>query len=222
MIHPYYEEPGITIYHGDCLEIMKELPDKSVDLVLTDPPYGIGADKNLRANTQYGKAVAASKDYGVGDWDNCVPGKMAFDMMLKISKRSCIFGGNFFELPPQCGWLVWDKDNGNNGYADCELAWTNYQSAIRRLRFRWMGMLQQDMKNKEYRYHPTQKPIPVMRWAIEKCDFVAATILDPFLGSGTTAVACKELNRKCIGIEISEKYCEIAVKRLKNTIKPMF
>lgn len=215
----YYEEEGLTIYCGDCLEIMPLLPD--VDLIITDPPYGIGADKNLRANKQHGKAAAPSKDYGIGDWDSRTPVQEIFDRILTHSQRVCIFGGNYFDLPQMPGWLVWDKDNGNNGYADCELVWTNYKSAVRRLRFQWMGMIQENMKEKEYRWHPTQKPIPVMRWAITKCDIEALTVLDPFLGSGTTLVACKELGRNGIGIEINPKYCEIAKKRLQNTQRMM-
>lgn len=215
----YYEEKDLTIYCGDCLEIMPLLP--KVDLVVTDPPYGIGADKNLRANKQHGNAAAPSKDYGVGAWDDKTPPIEIFNMILGQSDRACIFGGNYFALPQMAGWLVWDKDNGNNGYADCELVWTNYKAAVRRLKFQWMGMIQENMKEKEFRWHPTQKPTPVMRWAISKADNEPKTILDPFMGSGTTLVACKELGRNGIGIEINPKYCEIAKTRLKNTQRMM-
>lgn len=220
----YYHEPGppdIKIYYGDCLEIMPLL--EKVDLVVTDPPYGIGADKNLRANKQHGNAAAPSKDYGQGNWDNQPVSKAALDMIIAHAKNSIIWGGNFFEVCPSPSWLVWDKDNGNNGYADCELAWTNFDQAIRKIRYKWMGMIQEHMGDlKEYRWHPTQKPTVVMKWAIQQCKYwdTPISILDPFLGSGTTLVACKELKRNGIGIEINPKYCEIAKKRLQNTQVP--
>ncbi len=209
---PYYQDGAVTIYHGDCREILPML-DK-VDLVLTDPPYGIGADRNLRANTQHGKAAAPSKDYGVGAWDFEIPDADCFRLILAAGKYQIIWGGNYFGLHPSSCWLVWDKDNGNNGYADCELAWTNMKKAVRRFRFRWMGMLQEDMKNKEERFHPTQKPLPVMRWAITQAPEDVITILDPFMGSGTTLRAAKDLGRKAIGIELEERYCEIAANRM--------
>ena len=215
---PYYhdERAGITIYNADCREILPFLP--KVDLVLTDPPYGIGADRNLRANKQHGKAVAPSKDYGIGNWDTQAPPRWLFDMVTDFSQWQIFWGGNYFGLPPSKCWLVWDKDNGDNGYADCELAWTNLDKAVRKIKHRWMGMLQEDMKNKEERYHPTQKPLPVMAWAIEQAPAECQTILDPFMGSGTTLRAAKDLGRKAIGIEIEEKYCEIAVKRLAQEV----
>lgn len=211
-----------TIIQGDCLEIMKTMPDKSVDLVLTDPPYGIGAGISKRANTQHGKAAAVSKDYGDEEWDSKIPPPEVFAEMKRISKNQIIFGGNYFVeyLENSPCWIVWDKDNGNNGYADCELAWTSFKTAVRRLRFRWHGMLQENMKEKEVRVHPTQKPVPVMEWIISKYTEQGQTIFDPFAGSGTTCVAAQNLGRDFIGIEISEKYCEIARKRLQKV--PLF
>ncbi len=180
--------------------------------VLTDPPYGIGADKNLRANKKHGAAAAPSKDYGAGDWD----GKPAdISWMRGISCPAIVWGGNYFELGASSCWLVWDKENGNNGYADCELAWTNLPQAVRRIKWRWAGMLQQDMANKEDRVHPTQKPLEVMRWCLS---FLPddLTILDPFMGSGTTGVACAKLGRKFIGIELDPDYFDIACKRVRE------
>lgn len=216
---PYYEEPGITIYHGDCREILPNLP--KVDLVLTDPPYGIGADKNMRANKQHGKAAAPSKDYGAGAWDGSAPPSWLFGMLYEKADHHIVWGGNYFSLQPSSCWLVWDKDNGDNGYADCELAWTNLQKAVRKIRFRWMGMLQENMKDKEERWHPTQKPVEVMKWCIAQAPDECLTILDPYAGSGTTAVAAKEMGKQCILIEAEEKYCEIAVRRLQQEVLPL-
>jgi DNA modification methylase len=215
---PYYSEPGIDIYLGDCRNILPSVP--KVDLVLTDPPYGIGADRNLRANKQHGHAVAPSKDYGIGKWDK-IPSAETFRIVFDASREFIIWGGNYFgALAPSSCWLVWDKDNGDNGYADCELAWTNLDRAVRKFRHRWMGMLQENMKEKEERYHPTQKPTEVMRWCIGLAS-EPQVILDPFMGSGTTLRAAKDLGRKAIGIEIEEKYCEIAVRRLRQEVLPL-
>lgn len=201
------------IIHGDCIEVMKTFPDKSFDLVLTDPPYGIGeaAGKNKSRGL-----LAISKDYGNEGWDNERPSKEYFDEIRRVSKHQIIFGGNYFAdyLPPSQRWLVWDKDNGATDFADCELAWTSYDKAVRRIKFKWQGMLQEHMgKHKEIRQHPTQKPIDVMKWCLSLCPD-ELNILDPFMGSGTTLVAAKYLNRNATGIEISEKYCEIARNRL--------
>lgn len=216
---PYYEDDAVTIYHGDCREILPQL--EPVDLVLTDPPYGIGADRNLRANKRHGAAVAPSRDYGVGTWDATPPDEATIYLTTRAGRNAIVWGGNYFSLSPSAGWLVWDKDNGSNGYADCELAWTNLPIACRRKRYRWMGMLQEHAgADKEDRYHPTQKPLPLMRWCLELVP-EAQTILDPFMGSGTTLRAAKDLGRKAIGIEIEERYCEIAAKRMSQSVLPL-
>ena len=217
----YYDHAGITIYHGDCRDILPLIPAGSVDLVLTDPPHGIGADRNLRANKQHGAAVAPSRDYGDGRWDAATPDADTMRLVVDSAPLSIIWDGNYFGLAPAAKWLVWDKDNGNNGYADCELAWSNLNGAIRRLRYRWMGMLQEHGGiHKEERVHPTQKPVPVIVWAINQAPQTVESILDPFMGSGTTLVAAKQLGRRAIGIEIEEKYCEIAAKRLSQEVLP--
>ena len=218
---PYYDHAGITIYHGDCREILPEIrgpyPHPTRTLVLTDPPYGIGADKNKRANKRHGNAAVASKDYGAGDWDNEPPSDLTLIQVIQAGEFAIIFGGNYFELPVSPKWLVWDKENGDNGYADCELAWTNLGGAVRMFKFRWMGMLQGNMKEKEVRYHPTQKPTELMRWCIGLVGGVD-TVIDPFMGAGTTLRAAKDLGKKAIGIEREEKYCEIAAKRLSQEV----
>ena len=205
-----------TLYLGDCREVLPTLAP--CDLILTDPPYGIGADKNLRANKQHGKAVAPSKDYGIADWDSEPPPAWVIELMRAKAKWQVMFGGNYYALPPARCWLVWDKDNGENDYADCELAWTNLPKAVRRLRWRWQGMLQQDMANKEERQHPTQKPVPVMRWALLQVP-EAETVCDPFMGSGTTGVACAMEGKRFVGIEREPRYFEIACERIANAAR---
>ena len=199
-----------TLYLGDCREILPTLG--TVDAVVTDPPYGIG-ESNERALSR-GK-LAAPRDYGHFDWDK-EPAEPGIIMAARAcSHHQIIFGGNYFELPPAKCWLVWDKLNGNNDFADCELAWTNLDKAVRRLQWRWNGMIRQE---KGDRVHPTQKPVGVMTWCIEHLPSDCHTILDPFMGSGTTGVACVKLGRKFIGIEIHEPYFDIACKRIQAAV----
>jgi DNA modification methylase len=211
---PYYDRDGITIYHGDCREILPALP--KVDLVLTDPPYGIG---EARHGNSTRSVLAVSRDYGDSSWDDQPPSADLINAVIEQGRNAIVFGGNYFHLPPSSCWLVWDKDNGANDFADCELAWTNLPKAVRRIKWRWQGMLQERMgADKEERVHPTQKPLAVMRWCIQQAPDDCATILDPFMGSGTTLRAAADLGRRAIGIEINEDYCRIAVERLRQGV----
>jgi len=210
----YYEEenPSLKIYCGDCLEILPLLP--KVDLVVTDPPYGIG--ESNKKNLSRGK-IASPKDYGDFDWDKKPITQELINMVIDKGNYSCVWGGNYYCMKPSSCWLFWDKQQSGD-FADGELAWTNYGKAVRRKVHLWNGMIRKDH---EARFHPTQKPKDVILWAITLSPSYES-ILDPFLGSGTTLVACKELNRNGIGIEISEKYCAIAKQRLKATTRSLF
>jgi len=193
---------------------MKEMEDDSIDLVLTDPPYGIDVAKQ---GTVGGKNLAQAKDYGKSDWDEFIPTKEYFDEIRRISKNQIIFGGNYFVeyLTNSSCWIVWDKDNSGN-FADCELCWTSFKTAVRKYKFRWNGMLQQDMKNKEYRYHPTQKPLEVMKWILQNYSKEGDLVFDGFAGSGSTLIACEQLKRKWIGVEKNEDYVKDIKHRLSN------
>jgi len=206
------------IYCGDCLPIMREMEDKSVDLVLTDPPYGIreNNEQNLsRAHCTAAWKRAKANDYGHSEWDNRPPSAEYFAEIFRISKNQIIFGGNYFGLPPSPCWVVWNKKTSGD-FADCELAWTSFKSAVRMFEWLWNGYRQEDMIHKEERVHLTQKPIPLMMWCLEKYSKPGDLILDPFLGSGTTAVACKKMGLDFIGIEKEPAYVEIALKRLEK------
>ena len=198
-----------TLYLGDCLEVLP-LIDK-VDAVITDPPYGI--NENSKKVASRGN-MAAPKDYGHFDWDKSPPPDELIELIRTKAKYQAFFGGNYFALPPTSCWLVWDKLNGDNDFADCELAWTNWHKAVRRLQWRWNGMIRQ---GNEERYHPTQKPLEVMKWVIELCP-KSDTILDPFMGSGTTGVAAIQMGKKFIGIEREQQYFDIACKRIEQAI----
>lgn len=207
---PYFQDEWSTIYCGDCRKILPLLD--SFDLLLTDPPYGIGADNRKRILSR-GK-LANAKDYGETDWDNEPPADWVLKMAIAQAEWQIIWGGNYFSLAPSSCWLVWDKLNGENDFADCELAWTNLPKAVRRIAHLWNGMIR---KNGEEREHPTQKPLDVLSWCIGHAPG-ADSILDPYMGSGTTLVAAKLRGIKATGIEISEKYCEIAKRRLAQGV----
>ena len=193
---------------GDSLEVMKEL--EPVDCVISDPPYGIGY-----SHGKGGGKLAASTVFDnhpiIGDEKPFDPSHLLkYDTVL-------LFGANHFadKLPPSPNWLIWDKRDGvcTNDQADCELAWTNKKGPARLIRHLWNGMLKASEKGVR-RVHPTQKPIAVMEWAINQV-WSKGTILDPYMGSGTTLVACAKLGRKGIGIELDEDYFNIAVERVR-------
>jgi len=201
------------IYCMDCLEGMKEIPDKSIDLVITDPPYGI--KENNEHNLTRGD-LAKPTDYGHYDWDNQPAGKEHFDEIFRISKNQIIFGGNYFTLPPSPCWIVWDKDNGGNDFADCELAWTSFKMAVRKFKWRWNGMLQEDPTHKEERVHPTQKPVKLFEWIIKNYAKEGDVICDPFFGSGACLVAAVRMGHSFIGFEKEQSYYDAAQIRIKN------
>lgn len=197
---------------GDCMEILPTLG--KVDAVITDPPYGIGAYKN---GTMGGGVLAKQSTYEKVQWDDKPIDESCISSILLAGDVCVLFGGNYFALPPARCWLIWDKDNGANKFADAEMAWTNIDGAVRLKRHKWQGMLQENMAQKEERVHPTQKPIPIMGWAIQQVP-KAQTILDPFMGSGTTGVAAIQLGRSFIGIEREERYFQIACERISNAV----
>jgi len=201
-----------TLYLGDCAEILPTLG--KVDAVVTDPPYGIreAAGKNKSRSN-----LAVAKDYDDDQWDDKPVDDRVIDLIRQVSDWQIIFGGNYYALPPTKCWLVWDKENGDSDFADAELAWTNLNKAVRLKRYMWNGMLR---ANKEHRGdHPTQKPVGIMEWCISHLPENSKTILDPFMGSGTTGVAAMNLDRKFTGIEREQKYFDIACKRIEQAQK---
>lgn len=194
------------LYLGDCMDVLPTLP--KVDAVITDPPYGIGADSHA------GKVENGWKQYGDAGWDKDRPRKEAFDLFLPMGKTVIVWGGNYFTdwLPPSMQWLSWDKGQDGFSLADFELAWTNQNKAARRINY------PRALALKDIKQHPTQKPLAVMRWCIEQCKPAPKAILDPFMGSGTTGVAAIQLGRKFIGIEREPKYFDIACKRIEQAV----
>jgi len=213
LVEPYFETELGKLYCADSFEIMRKMATYSIDLIVTDPPYGIG--ENNKQHLTRG-LLAKPKDYGNYDWDETKIEKKYFYEMLRVAHNQIIFGGNYYidNLTNSPCWLVWDKDNGETDFADIELAWTSFKTASRKIKWRWNGFLQQDMGNKEKRQYPTQKPLPVIQWTINKYSKPDDVIMDPFLGSGTTAVACEITKHKWIGVDKRKEACAIAKKRI--------
>jgi len=211
-IEPYYAEDGIIILNSDCRDILPHLP--KFDLLLTDPPYGIGADKP-RGNTGRNKHIL-QKIYPDISWDIAPDSQFIFDC-TQSAKLAIVWGGNYFCLPATPTILVWDKVNGTNRYADCEIAWSNMGGAARIFKWKWHGFLQDESAVKEPRFHPTQKPLKVISWCLSLAGDIE-TVLDPFMGSGTTLVAAKMRGLKAVGIEREKEYCDIAIERMAQGV----
>lgn len=215
------------IYNCDCRTLMDEisrgrgvlLPDgtvkEKVDLIITDPPYGIGEDGEK--NHSRGMLAQATR-FTPKEWDKQRITKEFFDKMFSVSKEQIIFGGNYYTdyLYPTPCWIVWDKNNGDNDFADCELALTSFKSAVRMVKWTWNGMLQEDMKNKEKRIHPTQKPVGMIEWIIQNYTNEGDLILDPFSGSGSIAIACRKNKRNYVACELDKEYYDLSVDRMNK------
>jgi DNA modification methylase len=209
-VKPYYQDSAVTIYHGDCREVLPEL--LKVDLILTDPPYGIAYDGS---HSKYLNGI----DRGPCEWD-----KEPFDpaFMIGRAKGHVIWGGNCFSsrLPDSPAWLAWVKtarDDADIRQSDLEFAWTDCIGRPRVFHHLWIGAYkasESGIRND----HPTQKPLELMRWCIQLVKPAPNFLLDPFMGSGTTLRAAKDLGRKAIGIEIEERYCEIAARRMAQEV----
>ena len=205
----YHETEHGTIYCGDCLDVLPTLEIKA-DLCLTDPPYGI----DYGNSGGFCKSAGWNNWKGSTKWDSEIPCKEIFDAVMNASKNQIIWGGNYFtdHLPPSMGWLVWNKRQRNFSLADGELAWTSFDKALRIYDYSRGEALQ------DGRVHPTQKPVALFGWCLQNYSKEQDLILDPFAGSGTTAIACIRLNRRYILIEKEEKYCEIAAKRIDTEL----
>jgi DNA modification methylase len=221
---PYYSDDHVTIYHGDCREILPTLRNADgswlFDCIISDPPYGIGVQTNYRDRQRCALAVCNNYAPIHGDDEPFDP-----TWLLFMGVPMVLFGANHYAdaLPAQASWLVWDKldglksgrEIGFNDQADCELVWTNLGGPARILSQRWMGAMKSGREASDRRVHPTQKPVELMTRIV---GMTTGVVADPFMGSGTTLRAAKDLGRKAIGIEIEERYCEIAAKRLGQAV----
>jgi DNA modification methylase len=214
---PYFEDNDVQIYLGDCREILPQLGQ--VDLVLTDPPYGKQWARGVNA---IGVVKDINEKLENVSWDKERPSQDCFSKCLEISKNQIIFGGNYFTdyLYPSNCWIIWDKlGDFKRGeqipFGDVELAWTSFKRTCKKYTLRVQGFVND---SQDIRVHPTQKPTEVIQMILQDFSLPTDIILDPFMGSGTTLRASKNIGRKAIGIEIEERYCEIAVKRMAQTV----
>ena len=206
---------------------MKQIPDKYFDLAIVDPPYGIGenGDKSISRSKPFGSkgkrksGIAFGRDYkSFHGGDSKPPDEEYFAELIRVSKNQIIWGSNhFISLIPYDSpcWIVWDKDNSGD-FADCELAWTSFKSAVRKFKYRWNGMLQENMKNKELRIHPTQKPVALYKWLLKKYAKPGDKILDTHVGSASSLIACHDLGFEYLGFELDPDYYRMATERLET------
>ena len=226
--HEYISENGIrsVVYLMDCMEGLKQIPDKYFDLAIVDPPYGIGASADSRVGGSYTvnmggvKKKVAAKQYTPKDWDFEKPTTEYWNELKRVSKNQIVWGGNYFveNLKDSACWLVWNKRNGENNNADCELAWTSFKTAVRMFDWKWNGMLQQNMKDKEERMHPTQKPKALYEWLLKNYAKESDKILDTHLGSGSSRIAACKANLPFMGFELDEDYFKASVKRFEQYV----
>jgi len=203
-------------YNCDCMEKMREYPDKYFDLAIVDPPYGLGIEnmsftKNRRT---YGKGKARRRDYKIAEAWDVAPDDEYFAELFRISKNAIIWGGNYFSLPPTSCVIVWDKGRRGLDFADCEIAWASFQKPARIFTYLWNGMLQGGPK--EERFHPTQKPVALYRWLLSNYANPGDRILDTHVGSASSLIACEELGFDYVGFEINKEYYKKAVERLND------
>lgn len=211
-------------YNMDCLAAMRAMPDKAFDLAVVDPPFGIGVMSMTYASGDdrvYGNAVAKRRDYRKqSEWDT-KPTREYFDELRRVSSAQIIWGGNYFSdmLPPSRGFICWDKrvnDKMTNDFSDCEYAWLSEGLGVARMfRYCWNGMIQGDMKNKEERFHPTQKPVALYRWIFSRYAKPGDKILDTHLGSGSSRIAAYEAGLDFVGYEIDKQYFKKQEERFK-------
>lgn len=212
-----YVTDRLDLRLGDCMDLMRDTPDGFYDLAIVDPPYGIGEDGRNNASRS---KCAVAKDYkGFHGGDKEPPPLAYFDELRRVSRHHIIWGANHFMDRVMRGspaWIVWDKENGTSDFADAELAYSSFSTACRVFRFRWAGMLQGDMANKESRIHPTQKPVALYKWLLANYARPGQRILDTHLGSGSIAIACHYFGAHLTATEIDPDYFAAAVERIQR------
>ena len=212
----------IEITNEDNMLLMARYDDNYFDLAIVDPPYGIDyANKaGKMAGKKYDNAAAKKGNYKSKDWDTEIPSIEYFNELMRVSKNQIIWGGNYFAhlLEPKSGWVFWNKENGSNNFSDGELAWSSFDCGLRMINVIWNGMIQYDMKNKETRIHPTQKPIQLYKWLLDKYAKQGDKILDTHLGSGSIAIACNDYGFELTACELDNEYYNSAIERIKRHI----
>jgi site-specific DNA-methyltransferase (adenine-specific) len=205
------------VTNEDNMAMMSRYPDKFFDLAIVDPPYGINADeKNSKKELKSKKSASVSKSYGDQRWDSAIPDQEYFDELKRVSKHQIIWGANYFGLVG--GYIYWNKCVTMPTYSDGELAYCSLINSIKSFTFAWHGMIQGDMKNKEERYHPTQKPVALYLWLLKKFGKTGQSILDTHLGSGSSRIAAYDLGFDFYGCELDTDYFDAQENRFAKHI----
>jgi len=206
----------INLYNEDCLQAMKAMQDKQFDLAIVDPPYGIDlANMNMGAGKSKKASKIENRKWKPKDWDKNTPTKEYFDELFRVSKNQIVWGGNYFELPPCYGYVIWDKEIPEGlSFSDCEMAWHSFKKAARM--FRYSAYL-----DKKSKLHPTQKPVKLYKWLLDKYAEKGQNVLDTHLGSGSIAVACWDMGFDLNAYEIDKEYYDKALKRFEQHSKQM-
>lgn len=201
------------------MEYMKGIGDNAFELAIVDPPYGIDAGNTFAGEEgKSGQGAGYKTAFSAKDWDKIIPDKQYFDELMRVSKNQIVWGANYMNhfLPPSMGWIVWDKDNGTTKFSDAELAFSSFDRALRIWKYTWNGMIQGDMKKKETRIHPTQKPVKLYEWLLDNYAKEGDRILDTHLGSGSSAIAAHYGGFEFVGCELDEDYYKAAVDRVER------
>lgn len=210
------------LYLMDCMDGMRQFPDGYFELAICDPVYGDvtqGGYMKYNKGQYIGTGKARQKGYHAGLWNQEKSPPEYFAELRRVSKNLIIWGGNYFtdSLPPSQCWIIWDKLHPETiSFADCELAWTSFDSAARVFRYKWNGFMQQNMKERENRIHPTQKPVALYKWLLTKYAKEGDKILDTHVGSASSLIACHDLHFDYVGFEIDETYYKAAIERMEQ------
>lgn len=205
----------IELINGDCMDGMRRYPDNYFELAIVDPPYGI-KEPAFRRNDKnsLSKKACKTKEYNTAVYEQKAPDEMYFNELFRISKSQIVWGGNYFGLRGSRCWIVWDKVTMDSQWADAELAWTSFKTSVRMFKFAWNGMIQGDMKNKEVRIHPTQKPVKLYEWLLTNYAKPGDKILDTHGGSMSSAIACHNMGHDLVLFELDKDYFEAGQARL--------
>jgi len=215
-----YVQPFSEVFNEDCIQVMKRYPDKFFDLAVVDPPYGIGMSKVKKWSTSK-KCLAKSNNYKRGDWDNNIPDEEYFIELMRVSKNQIIWGGNYYAhiLPASSAWIVWDKENDGTKTADCEMAWTSFESAARLFRWMWRGFLQDGEAEKKI--HICQKPVKLYEWIFINYAKEGQNILDTHLGSASSRIAAHNMKMNFVGCEIDVDHFKDGEARFKEFVSQL-
>jgi site-specific DNA-methyltransferase (adenine-specific) len=204
-----------TLYNMDCMELLKATPDNFYDLAITDPPYFTGVAKANFYGSKKSKTGINRLCSNSENWDGNIPNEEYFKELIRVSKNQIVWGINYYEFSNVTGRIVWDKQNDSSTFSNCEIASCSLIKHVKIFRYEWNGMLQGDMKNKEIRIHPTQKPVKLYEWLLTNYAKQGDKILETHLGSGSHAIACNNLGYELTACELDKDYFEASLKRIK-------